>query len=337
MSGEGKAKGPVLIEMDEAVDEGPDRAPPIPDMADAPEGGAMQTVIARGAGQGRAPSRLGRLFWGLALGLVSVAVSVATWDFAMGLIARMPMLGYVVAAMGAGLVIVALVIGLREVAGFARLGRLDALRREATAARSGEDLGAARAVVSKLRALYEARPEARWGLERLSAREVEQFDTEGLLGLAEAEVLTPLDALAVREVELAARQVAMVTALVPLALADVIGAALANLRMIRAVAEIYGGRAGVLGSWRLARAVMTHLLATGAVAVGDDMISSVAGGSVLSKLSRRFGEGIVNGALTARVGVAAIEVCRPLPYVRGQRPSVTGVVRRALTGLFAQG
>ncbi|VAV93407.1 GTP-binding protein, partial [hydrothermal vent metagenome] len=65
-----------------------------------------------------------------------------------------------------------------------------------------------------------------------------------------------------------------------------------------------------------------------------DLISSVAGGSVLSKLSRRFGEGVVNGALTARVGVAAMEVCRPLPFERARRPSVTGVVKRALTGLF---
>ena len=60
----------------------------------------------------------------------------------------------------------------------------------------------------------------------------------------------------------------------------------------------------------------------------------MAGGHLLSKLSRRFGEGIVNGALTARVGVAAMEVCRPLPFVRGQRPSVTMTVKRALTGVF---
>ena len=104
--------------------------------------------------------------------------------------------------------------------------------------------------------------------------------------------------------------------------------------MIRRIAEIYGGRSGTLGSWRLARAVMTHLVATGAVAVGDDLIGSVAGGGVLSKISRRFGEGVVNGALTARVGVAAIEVCRPLPFTRSRRPSVTGLVKRALTGLF---
>ena len=81
--------------------------------------------------------------------------------------------------------------------------------------------------------------------------------------------------------------------------------------------------------------MLTHLVATGAVAVGDDLIGSVAGGGILGKISRRFGEGVVNGALTARVGVAAMEVCRPLPF-RGQaRPSVSGLVKRALAGLFS--
>ncbi len=106
--------------------------------------------------------------------------------------------------------------------------------------------------------------------------------------------------------------------------------------MIRRIAEIYGGRSGTLGAWRLTRAVLTHLVATGAVAVGDDLIHSVAGGSLLSQVSRRFGEGIVNGALTARVGVAALEVCRPLPFVGTRRPSVSRIVRRSLTGLFGQ-
>ncbi|MGB8621736.1 MAG: YcjF family protein, partial [Paracoccaceae bacterium] len=162
------------------------------------------------------------------------------------------------------------------------------------------------------------------------------FDADGLLGLAEAEMLAPLDKAALREVEVAARQVATVTALVPLALADLIAALSANLRMIRRIAEIYGGRSGTLGSWRITRAVLTHLVATGAVAVGDDMIHSIAGGGLVGKLSRRFGEGVVNGALTARVGVAAMEVCRPMPFIRVRRPSVTALVRRALTGLFGE-
>lgn len=104
--------------------------------------------------------------------------------------------------------------------------------------------------------------------------------------------------------------------------------------MIRRVAEIYGGRSGVIGSWRLTRAVFTHLVATGAVAVGDDLLEPVLGGSILSKLSRRFGEGLVNGALSARVGVAAMEVCRPLPFSEARKPSVRGIIKNALGGLF---
>mgnify|MGYP000577842407 CR=1 FL=1 len=145
------------------------------------------------------------------------------------------------------------------------------------------------------------------------------------------------DRAATREVEAAARQVAAVTALVPLALADVAAALRSNLRMIRRIAEIYGGRSGFFGSWRLTRAVLSHLVATGAVAVGDDLIEPLLGGSIVAKLSRRFGEGLVNGALTARVGVAAIEVCRPLPFAREKRPGVRGIVKRALTGVFGNG
>ena len=84
----------------------------------------------------------------------------------------------------------------------------------------------------------------------------------------------------------------------------------------------------------MTRAVAAHLVATGAVAVGDDLIGSVSGGHILGKLSRRFGEGLVNGALTARVGVAAIEVCRPMPFVAAEKPRVTSLISRALTGLF---
>ena len=56
----------------------------------------------------------------------------------------------------------------------------------------------------------------------------------------------------------------------------------------------------------------------------------------MSKLSRRFGEGVVNGALTARVGLAAIDLCRPLPWLRRKRPGVSATVSRALAGMFGR-
>lgn len=328
------SKGPVLIELEEdAAPPAPDRAPPVPD-ASPPKGRAMQTVAILAA---RPTSRLARWFWGLLLALTGIWLSVAAWDFATGLIARMPVLGWAVAGLAALLIMVLLAIAVKELTALSRLRRIDGLHRRAEAVLAGGDLMVARAVTARLKRLYQGREDAAWGLSRLAERESEVFDAPALLALAEIELLTPLDEAARTEVEAAARQVATVTALVPLALADVVAALTANLRMIRRVAAIYGGRAGTLGSWRLARAVMAHLVATGAVALGDDMLGSVAGGGLLSKLSRRFGEGLVNGALTARVGLAAMEVCRPLPFTAGKRPSVSGVVKRALTGLFSSG
>jgi putative membrane protein len=223
---------------------------------------------------------------------------------------------------------------LRELAALSRLSRVDRVHRAAEAALAQGDVRAARAVARDLARLYAGRPELALGRERLARVSGEQLDADAVLETAERELLAPLDAAARREIEGAARTVAAATALVPLALADVAAALTANLRMIRRIAEVYGGRAGTLGAWRLARGVMTHLVATGAVAVGDDLIGSVAGGGVLAKVSRRFGEGVVNGALTARVGVAAMEVCRPLPFRALPKPRVTALMQRALTGLF---
>ena len=54
---------------------------------------------------------------------------------------------------------------------------------------------------------------------------------------------------------------------------------------------------------------------------------------ILDRFEKKL-EGVVNGALTARVGIAAMEVCRPLPFAALPRPKVSNVIGRALTGLF---
>lgn len=334
-------KSPVLFDIDDdgaqqSPPPSPAEAAPVPDPADGtahtPDGRAMQQVARLAAGR---PSRLARLFWILLGTIAGAFLSLAAWNTLTALLASNPWLGWAMTGLLGLFALVCVGIILREAAGFARLARIDALHRDADAALTGAgDLTLARDIAARLGRLYARRDDTRWGRERFEARAGEQMDADALLGLAEQEILAPLDDAARREVEAAARQVATVTALVPLAFADVIAALTANMRMVRRVAEVYGGRAGGLASWRLMRAVLTHLVATGAVAVGDDMLGSVAGGNVLAKLSRRFGEGLVNGALTARVGVAAIEVCRPLPFRREARPSVTRLVTRSVTGLF---
>jgi len=319
---------PFVIEMEEAAD--PSLAPAVPDAL--PEGRAMQAAVRIGAGRTR--SALGR-FAGWAFGaLFSFVLSVAAWEFVTGLLAANTLLGTVALVLVGLAVLAALLLALREAAGFARLARLDGLRARVAGVGS---LAEARGAVAALRGLYRGRGDIGWALARLGEREGDVLDADALLRLAEVEVMGPLDIAARAEVEAAARQVATVTALVPLALADVAMALVANLRMVRRIAEIYGGRAGTLGSMKLMRRVFGHLLATGAVALTDDLIGSVAGGGVLAKLSRRFGEGVVNGALTARVGIAAMEVCRPMPFAALPRPGVTETVGRALAGFLKRG
>ncbi|KEJ88209.1 YcjF family protein [Sulfitobacter donghicola] len=331
------AKGPVLFDLEDATAKRPSvaDAPPVQDIVEtgAPQGQAMQ-IAARLAA--RKPSRLTRLFWALAVALIGALVSIAAWSFITDLLARYPLLGIAMSVLLAAFLLVLALVGLRELAAFGRLGRIDGLRHRATQALAHEDLAQARQVTDRLVGLYKGREDTRWGRDRLAELRGDQLDAAGLLAVAEAEVLGPLDKAAQREVEAAARQVATVTALVPLALADVAAALTSNLRMIRRIAEIYGGRSGFFGSWRLTRAVLSHLVATGAVAVGDDMLEPILGGSLLGKLSRRFGEGLVNGALTARVGVAAIEVCRPLPFTTEARPKIRAIIAQSLGGLFGK-
>ena len=332
------AKGPVLFDLEGDTGPRPSvaEAAPVLDTSDeegAPQGQAMQ-IAARLAA--RKNSKLMRLFWALAGALLAAFVSLTAWTFITDLIVRYPLVGTGMSVlMGAFLVVLALV-ALREMAAFGRLSRLDGLRHAAAEALAQDDLGAARDVTDRLVTLYKGREDTRWGRARLAELRGDQLDASGLLGVAGVQVLVPLDMAAQREVEAAARQVATVTALVPSALADVAAALTANLRMIRRIAEIYGGRSGFFGSWRLTRAVLSHLVATGAVAVGDDMLEPILGGSLLGKLSRRFGEGLVNGALTARVGVAAMEVCRPLPFTAAQRPKVRSIITASLGGLFGK-
>lgn len=310
--------GPILIEIDPA--EGAPDVGAAPEI-EAPEGLVMQRTVAgmarkRGAGPGG---------WALAAagGLVSLVLGVAAWDFALRLIDRVPLLGWLAAALAGIVLLAALLWAAREALGYARIRRLDALRARAEAVLVSGDLTEARSVAGAIAGLY-----------RAADPTLEALDAEAVIEGVEAHLLIGLDARAEIEIQNAARSVALATAIIPLAFADVATALVANLRMIRRVAEIYGARPGTFGNWRLARAVATHLMATGLVAAGDDFLHSVAGGGLLSKLSRRFGEGVVNGALTARVGLAAMELCRPLPFRLGRKPGVSAVTAVALKGLF---
>src|SRR5947209_4968736 len=140
------------------------------------------------------------------------------------------------------------------------------------------------------------------------------------LTLAARELMGPLDEEARRSVAAAAKRVSVVTAISPRALVDMLFVLVNAVLLVRRLADLYGGRPGLLGLIRLFRHVVAHLALTGGMAAGDSLIQQVLGHGIAAKLSARLGEGVLNGLLTARLGLAAIEVARPLPFAALPRP-----------------
>jgi putative membrane protein len=151
------------------------------------------------------------------------------------------------------------------------------------------------------------------------------IDGRDLIDIAERALLRPLDPKAQLEIAAAAKRVSMVTAISPRAVLDVIFVMAQIVFLIRRIAEIYGGRPGLLGFVKLARSVGAHVAITGGMAVGDSLVQQVLGHGLASKISARLGEGVLNGLLTARVGLSALAVCRPAPFGAQKPPGVSDV------------
>ena len=91
-------------------------------------------------------------------------------------------------------------------------------------------------------------------------------------------------------------------------------------------------RPGTLWLIKLMRHAVSHLALTGGMAASDSLIQQVIGHGLAAKLSARLGEGVLNGLLTARLGLAAIEATRPLPFVALRQPTLNDLAGTLLRG-----
>jgi putative membrane protein len=263
------------------------------------------------------------MFWSALGGLVSLGVGLAVTRLIEDLLARAPALGYVALALAAlaGIALVA-VVG-REVAGLLRLNAVERLRERAELAIATDDRAEAASVVRDLIAVERVEPRLARARADMQAHLGDIIDGADLVRLAERELMEPLDAEARRLVAGAAKRVSVVTAVSPRAAVDMAFVLFTVVVLVRRLADLYGARPGALGLIRLLRLTLTHLAVTGGMAASDSLVQQVLGHGVAAKLSARLGEGVLNGLLTARVGLAAIEVSRPLPFVALPRPAVS--------------
>jgi putative membrane protein len=264
-------------------------------------------------------------------GLVSLAMGLAVERMIADLFAVAPWLGWIALALAVLALVALAAIVSREIAGVVRERKIERLRAAAADALAVRDHQAAKGVAGEVVALYAARKEGAAARERVTALADEIIDADDRLAIVERELVAPLDAQAKRAIADAAKQVSVVTAISPRAIVDVAFVVFAAVRLLRRVARIYGGRPGALGFLRLARAAFSHLAITGGVAVGDSLMQQVLGLGLAARVSAKLGEGVLNGLLTARFGLAALSVCRPLPFVRETPPRIGDVAGELLS------
>ncbi|WP_407176683.1 YcjF family protein [Bradyrhizobium sp. STM 3562] len=271
--------------------------------------------------------RWGTLFWAAIAGLVLLGLGLGVTQLVQDLFARSESLGILglVLAFAAALALAA--VTARETVGLMRLAAIERLQARAASVLLSDDRAESRDVVRQLLKLAHQNPQLARARLALQGHVDDIIDGADMIRLAERELMTPLDREARRLVSSAAQRVSIVTAVSPRAMVDVLFVFVASLRLIRQLARLYGGRPGALGMIKLLRHVIAHLAITGGMAASDSLVQQVLGHGIAARLSQRLGEGVLNGLLTARLGLAAIEVTRPLPFAALPQPVLADLAK----------
>ena len=128
-----------------------------------------------------------------------------------------------------------------------------------------------------------------------------------------------------------AAESAVIVAISPLAVIDMFFIAWRNIRLINKIAAIYGIELGYFTRLRLLRMVLVNLAFAGATEIVQDLGMDWLSQDITAKLSARAAQGIGVGLLTARLGIKAMEFCRPLTFEKSEKPKLSHVQKELLT------
>lgn len=262
-----------------------------------------------------------------ALGLlVSFAIAIWTEDLIRAMYNRADWLGWLTLGVALIALFSLLALVVREGLALRRLSAVQELRFAAAEASEHNDADKARKITDKLLEVTANLPQSARGRATLEALRGDIIDGRDLIRITEREILHPLDLEARMLILNAAKRVSIVTAVSPRALVDIAYVVFESSRLIRRLSELYGCRPGSLGFFRLARSVIAHLAVTGTMAMGDSVVQQLLGQGLASRLSAKLGEGVINGMMTARIGISAMDIVRPLPFDAEKRPNISDFV-----------
>jgi putative membrane protein len=240
---------------------------------------------------------------------------------------RSPLLGWAAFSVAALAALAAVAMIIREIWGLARLRQIEKIQLAASHALNHDDENSANRAIAGLISIYKSQPANLWNIQNYESHANDIIDPRDRVRLAERYLVDPLDESAHSIIAKRARRVTLLTTVTPAAALDIMFVGAQNLAMLREIAMLYGGRPSTFATFKLARMVVTHLAIAGGLALSENFLHLFVGKGLLGRLSARFGEGAVNGILTTRIGLAACEVCRPIPKEASKRETFGSLLK----------
>ena len=156
-----------------------------------------------------------------------------------------------------------------------------------------------------------------------------------IIDLYDALVIAQQDKQALDIVTRYATEAAALVAVSPLAMADMLLVGWRSFKMIEKLADLYGIELGYWSRLKLFKAVLVNMATAGASEMVVDASVDLLSMDLAGKVSTRAGQGIGVGILTARLGIKAMALLRPLPWVEQRRVKLSQVRKHILAKVAA--
>ncbi|MGR5221427.1 YcjF family protein [Vibrio parahaemolyticus] len=154
-----------------------------------------------------------------------------------------------------------------------------------------------------------------------------------VLNMYQSMVIKEQDKQALAAVSKLSGEAALLVALSPLAIADMLLIAWRNFRMIDRLSEIYGVELGYWSRLKLFKLVLMNIALAGASELAIESSADILSMNLAEKLSARAGQGLGVGLLTARLGLKTISLMRPIPFPNEERPRLGSIRKSVLESL----
>lgn len=189
--------------------------------------------------------------------------------------------------------------------------------------------------VSQLQKLYHGKPQQAMLEQSLSVMPDYSDDSEVLTHL-DAHFLQKLDQQALARISQHSQQVALMVALSPFAAIDMLLSVWRSVRMLDEICQIYGVRPSLPARAHLLRLILEQMTLAGATELLSDQLADFTSNRLLGVVSSQVASGVGVGIYSARIGLRAMALCRPIPFADDQKPGIGRLARNILSSLEAR-